>query len=306
MSDSVTHLPQPILPQPIGTSSTQGTDGATATSAAAGTTPPPTQPAATSTSQYEGSSPANKYAGSPTTSTASQFAKTYGFYPSTDAQLKQAADSPAGQAATGQITQIFNNLSSDPNTRQGQVRKANDIAFSIGSTTGISPQALIQLALQKADEDKSKDLSGFQNHIDQLQVVAQFFSNYNTYLQGIQQQLDAAAAGKSGNDKDNVDVVFDKQYDLNASTFDTLNSKGEYTPVNTVDGKSDKDKKITNKSFNTRLTFVSQQRDLLQKDIDKWTQKFQNGLQQQNTLRQEISELIKNQRDTGIGAARNI
>ena len=270
-------------------------------------------PVVSPSSQYAGSVQANPYSsaasgpgGDGAFAQVQAAAQQAGFPYVSDQNLRAANSATQGLPARNTVTQALLNPATSPAAQATQAQQVT-AAFDASVNSGIDPMTLAMLALMDGQNQKDKDLSMAQNRLSMYQVMSKKMADYSSYLQGVQRSLDGkTTAEKKDSKKSSVEVLVNQQLDFNTDSMISLDKNGAYNVKNLAEGQSDKTNMVNAGSLTTRLQLFGQQRDLLQKNIDKWTTTYQNDLQQKNNLAQTVSQMIKDRRDTNMGTIHNI
>lgn len=258
----------------------------------------PSPAARADVSTYAGRSAANKFAGGPTTdadiAAAQEAARDAGAPFVSNAQVAEAAAKARGTPSFDTVTDALYTAHVQRPLEQQEVHEAVASAIDAARDANVDPWALVLAALMEAQKGKEADKGIALSFIKMYNIMGKKMADYSSYMLGVQQQLDGKmAAEKDDKKKPNVEVVMKQQLDFNPESMTSLTTAGEMRAKDNAAGKSDKDNTVTASSLQQRITLFGQQREQLSKMSDRWTQNYNNDMDQRNQLATQISQLLK-------------
>ena len=227
------------------------------------------------------------------------------------AEAKVNAD-PQLKAGVEQMSSSINQMG-DPTKQasasQGLMSAANQLAQS----KNIDIWQLLVVALKGSTRDQNDQLRDDLGQLQMLSKVSDQMSQYSDVLQAAQQNLDnKMASEKDDKKKQNVEVKLNDQRNYEGTDLTHLLADGSVKYTQTADQdpthQADSDKShnmVSASGLNVKIQTFTQERDQLQKNIDKRTQKYQSDNENKNQTIAAITAVLKNYYDMMSSTVRN-
>lgn len=271
-----------------------------------------------SPNKYSGSTMGQGDGGDPDTQETSQTLQSAGI-PGYGPQQINAAEArvnsdPDLQQGVDQMSQSMNQLGvGDPTEQAGAAANVFNAGEQLAKAKNIDIWQLLVVALKGATRDQNEQLRDDLSQLKVLSKVSSQMSAYSDVLQAAQQAIDnKMSAEKDDKKKQNIEVKLNDQRQYSQGDMDHLLGDGTVNFTQTADQdpnhQADRDTShnmVSSSGLNVKIQNFSQERDQLQKNIDKRTQKYQSDNENKNQVVAAITAVLKNYYDMMSNTARN-
>ena len=267
--------------------------------------------------KYSGNTRSAGQGGDPNTQEALQIFQNAGIpgvTPQSVASTESKVSSdPTLKSGVDQMSDTINQMG-NPSQQPAAASALQDSATQLAQNSGIDIWQLLVVSLKGAVRDQNDGLRDDLSKLQVLSKVSSQMSQYSDVLQQAQQTLDnKMSAEKDDKKKQNLEVKFNDDRSYAGPDLDHLDSQGgvRYTQLADQDPThmADKDNShnmVSASGLNVKIQNFSQERDQLQKNIDKGTQKYQSDNENKNQVVAAITAVLKNYYDMMSSTVRNM